>query len=431
MKKKYSIDALNAKHAVVMIAGKCLVMNQVVNPITSHPDINFSSVPDFKNRYSNKHITVKNGTKETSIPLTKFWLESPERLQYEGIVFDPQHTPPDYYNLWKGLSVKSKAGNWAMMKDHIFEIIANGNTLIFNWFMAWLARIVQSPGGERPGTAVVLRGPQGTGKGCFASNFGRIFGPHYRHITNQKHLAGNFNAHLKDAIFVFIDEGFWAGDKSVEGVLKGLVTEDILLMEAKGKDAIQIHNHMNFLMASNNDWVVPAGFNERRFAVLDVSDKRAGDRSYFNELFKVMDNGGREAMLHDLLQMDISEVDLRTIPRTEALLDQMLATMDSVQAFWFDRLDAGTVLEDANIWPLSKTKKDVYEEYLNYCQKRNLRHKDGQTLFGRKLNKYCPGLMATRKGTTDYRPMSYQFPALAECRKAFEQITNMTVKWGE
>ncbi len=429
MKKIFSIDELNAMHAVMMLGGKCVVMNDQTDPTSGNRDISFSSISDFKNRYSNQYVTIKNGDQDKSIRLPKFWLESPLRRQFEGIVFDPQHTPEGYYNLWKGFSVKPKPGDWEMMKDHLFEIIANGNIQIFKWLMAWLARNVQSPGGERPGTAVVLRGPQGTGKGCFVSNYGMIFGPHYRHLTNQKHLAGNFNAHLKDAIFVFVDEGFWAGDKAAEGVLKGLITEDTLMMEAKGKDVIHIRNHMNFIMASNNDWVVPAGLSERRFAVLDVNDKKAGDRSYFDKLFQVMDNGGREALFHELLQWDMTGIDLRTIPRTDALMDQMLATLDSVGQFWFDRLEFGAVQEDEDLWPMSLLKKEVYDEYLKYCQSRNIRHKDMQSLFGRKLVKYCPGISNIRTRDETTRARSYKFPSLSECRQEFENITKMPIKW--
>ena len=89
-----------------------------------------------------------------------------------------------------------------------------------------------------------------------------------------------------------------------------LPTEDSLIVEPKGKDAFQIKNHMRLIIASNNEWVVPAGMEERRFFVLDVCDKNMQNREYFNRIFEQMDNGGREALLYDLLRYNLEGIDL-------------------------------------------------------------------------------------------------------------------------
>ena len=78
----------------------------------------------------------------------------------------------------------------------------------------------------------------------------RIFRDHSLHITHRKHLVGNFNAHLVDALFLFLDEAFWAGDKQGEGTLKALITERTLMIEPKGVDSFQMPNRLKILMAS-------------------------------------------------------------------------------------------------------------------------------------------------------------------------------------
>ena len=128
---------------------------------------------------------------------------------------------------------------------------------------------------------------------------------------------------MKDSLLVFCDEGFWAGDKSAEGILKSLVTEDHLVIEPKNKNPFTIKNNVRLIIASNNNWVIPAGLEERRFFVLDVSNKHMQDHGYFQPIFEQMDSGGREAMLYDLLRYDYSEINLKEIPRTAALLDQI------------------------------------------------------------------------------------------------------------
>ena len=298
------VDEMNKKHAVIMVGGRCCVMNETIDPVFKRPDITFSSFNDLRNWYGNKLVEVPNGRGGTTLePITKVWLQSENRRSYNGIVFSPGKEFPGFYNLYRGLSVEPKEGDWSLMKNHIREVIASGDEAIFNYILAWMADLVQNPGGKRVGTSIVMRGKQGVGKGAFASQFGEIFGSHFLHITNPAHIVNRFNQHLKDALLVFIDEGFWAGDKAAEGILKAMVTEKYFMCEPKGKDAFPVENHVHLIIASNNSWVVPAGFEERRFMVLDVSDKYIGNIQYFAALFDQMDNGGREAMLYDLIEI--------------------------------------------------------------------------------------------------------------------------------
>ena len=71
--------------------------------------------------------------------------------------------------------------------------------------------------------AVVLRGGKGSGKGIFGRWLRRMFGQHGMQVTNSSHLVGKFNLHLRDCIFLFADEAFYAGDKQHESVLLSLI----------------------------------------------------------------------------------------------------------------------------------------------------------------------------------------------------------------
>jgi len=342
------VERLNKDHAVVMLGGKCLVMNEVIDPAFNRPDVTFSSLSDFSNFYAND--TVENAS------VARYWITSEHRRQYKGLVFSPSDNPEGYYNLWRGFRVEPRPGDWDLFEAHIYHVICSGDKDIFKWVKAWLARIFQNPGGERPGTALVLRGKEGTGKDSFVSQIGELLGVHYLHISNQKQLTGRFNSHLKDALLVFCDEGFWAGDKSGAGVLKSMITDPYIMVEPKGKDAFQIKNHVSLIMASNENWVVPAGLEARRFAVLDVSETFRKNHLYFKQIFDQMNNGGREAMLYDLLKLDISDVNLRDAPKTEALFEQKISSMNTVQKFWYSRLYEGK----EELWGLWIASADIY-----------------------------------------------------------------------
>ena len=135
-----------------------------------------------------------------------------------------------------------------------------------------------------------MRGRKGTGKGLAAKIMKRIFG---RHIPRLKpgSLPARFNGHLMKNLFLFVDEGFWSGDKRNEGRLKALITEDQLAFEGKYQPTVMMPNRLKIMMASNEEWVVPATADERRFFVLDVSDRCKGDIAYFRKLAAAIEGG--------------------------------------------------------------------------------------------------------------------------------------------
>jgi hypothetical protein len=420
---------LNSKHAVVDRGGKTMVLTEASDPEGRTIRI-YSTFQSFKDRYSNK--LMKKGQ-----TLSDWWLTHPARRQYEGVVFAPNQETPGYYNVWRGFAVQPKPGDCSKFWQHVFDNICNGDPKRYQWLLAWMAQAVQQPE-KRPGTALVLRGKQGTGKGVFAKAFGRLFDPHFKHVSNPRHFLGNFNAHLEDALLVFVDEGFWAGDKTMEGPLKALVTEDILILERKGVDATQARNYMRVIVASNEDWVVPAGPEERRFAVFDVGDARMQDHAYFNAIEDELDNGGREALLDYLLNLNLAKYpNPAVIPKTAALLDQKLASLNPVEAWLYGRLQWGSqtryleglLSSEATTWePWVKTKR-LYGDFqatdgLGGKQK----HVD-EASFVKALKKLVPGLTHQRRRQDEGQSSGYVFPSLADCRKAFEKHVGQKVDW--
>jgi hypothetical protein len=356
------VHDLNQSHAVIF-CGKCFILTEFRDQVTGRPDIAISSPYHLKLGYSNQKIRLE-GPKAKMVNPVDLWLDHKDRREYRQIIFDPGRDIAGCYNLWKGLAVQPHKGDWSVFSDHLRNVICDGNEDHYRYLLSWMAHTVQQLGGERPGVSIVLRGKQGTGKGCFVENFGRIFGNHFVHVANQRHFTGNFNFHLKDCLLLHADEAFWAGTKADEGMLKYLITEPHLVIEPKKKDAFSVTNRIRLIVSSNNSWAVPAGLEERRFFVLDVSDRHQQDHKYFGELFQLMRNGGTEAMLYDLLEMDVSGLNLREAPRTEALFDQIKQSMDGFTSFWFERLKEGTLLESHDEWKPCVSKSELYNAYL-------------------------------------------------------------------
>ena len=109
------------------------------------------------------------------------------------------------WNLWSGFAVDPSEGDWSLLRNHIELVVCGGNKEHSEYLLNWIARCFQEP--SRPGeVAIVLRGGKGCGKGILFRWIVRAWGQHGIQIFNAKHLVGNFNSHLRDAVFLFADE---------------------------------------------------------------------------------------------------------------------------------------------------------------------------------------------------------------------------------
>ena len=396
---------LNEKHFVVNEAGRTVVYTLVIDPVLKRRIFERSSFPCFRNRYLNR--TVEVGVDANGHPVYKnlgaWWLGHPSRARVPGgrrIRPILSAREPDTLNVWQGFTVEPRHGSWQKLHDHIRKVICGDDEQHFNYLVNLLALAVQKPG-ERWEVAVVLRGPRGAGKGILARAMLRLFGPHGIHISAAYHLIGTFNAHLRDCCFLFADEAFFAGDKKSIGTLNRLITEPTILVEAKYANPITVQNCLHIIMASNEDWVVPAATDERRYFVCDVSDKHQRELAYFKGIEEEMVSGGYEAMLHDLLQRDITDFDARDVPKTKALGEQVKQTFDMVHQWWATVLQRGYVFESKcglsatfAKWMDKVTTALLFKSYEEFCQKYGERRPVSREMFGRFMTNRAKGTPA-------------------------------------
>jgi len=315
---------MNAAFAVVKVAGKTRVAELEETP--TYPGCRipvFSTIADFCAFHAkrNKAIPTADGKGQREVGLSKWWIDHPERRQYDGIVYAPHGAENGRLNLWTGYGCERRSGNCGLYLAHLRNNVCAGNEEHAEYLLHWMSEVAQHP--ERAGeVAVVLRGAEGVGKGVLAKQFGRLFGAHFRHVMQAKHLVGHFNAHLQQCSVLFADEAFFAGDRAHEGILKALITEETLLIEPKGVDTFAVRNSLHLILSSNNDWVIPAGADARRFFVLDVARTHMRDHQYFAAIAEEMDRGGREALLDLLMRRDLSKFNIRSVPLTPALAKQ-------------------------------------------------------------------------------------------------------------
>jgi hypothetical protein len=296
------------------------------------------------------------------VPLAPVWLAHPYRRQYEGLDLVPNGPAVlegNRLNLWRGWGVEARQGEWGLMQRHIEEVLANGDPEFAKYIVRWCAWVFQNAG-TLPEVALALRGGKGTGKGMLGRYLMAIFGQHALQIFNTEHLSGKHNEHLQNKLFLFADEAFWAGDKAAERILKGMVTERVMMIEPKGVNAFQWPNMLAILMAANAEWVVPASHDERRYAFGEVSEARKQQKAYFGPLFGELAAGGAAAMLWDLRRMDLDGWHPRdAIPQTKGLREQKMYSLDGMDQWYVAKLGEGRLP-----WPSQKNPRQSLAEYL-------------------------------------------------------------------
>lgn len=384
----------------------------------------------FNIKQRNKLVLTDDNNKKPRGPA---WIAHRDRREYDEVGFDPRGEAKEgFYNRWRGLPIEPIQGDCSLLQAHMRDILCGGDKKLYDYLTGWSAYGVQNPALPTE-VAVVLQGAQGVGKGFFAREYGALFTPYFFHASSSEEVVGRFNAHLQEALVLFLDESFWAGDKKSKGTLKHIITEPTLSIEVKYRDRFQTRNMLKIIIASNEPWIIPAGMHERRFFVLDVAPDRMQDQKYFGAIARQLENGGREALMYDLLHRDLTNFDRRTPPRTQALIDQQLLSLDLVSAYWQSILEDGQLPVECEFdrennkirrpWG-EVPKQRLYRDFCKDARERGHTRLDSIAVFGKKLKKFLPPSYPQskkpRSGLT--RTPVWVFPPLETCRDFWKRL---------
>ena len=423
------IKMLNESHAVLPMGGRTVIMNRELDPVLNKKLMTFSSKSDFELKYCNRKVFERGD----EVGWGEYWLNHPERAEYRGMVFLPGENEPGYLNLWQGWGLEPVEGDCSQYLDFVHEVICSGEDEVYEYIMNWAAHLVQRPR-ELPETALVFRGREGIGKNTFIDPLAAIVGcEHYLMLSSLQQVTGRFSGHLANALLIFCNESVWGGDKSAQGVLKSMITDAVQPIEFKGRDLSMVKSFRRCIFATNEQWAVPRGADDRRYVITDVSDHRKGDWQYFKKLAAHMRSGGTEALFAYLLARDISDWHPRQIPNhlLQRGWEMKIMSAGSVVRWWLDMLQQGYLYEDTDaysesnqqVWPDRCKWKLVEAAYLRYCKQYNITHPEHSSIVGRMLHDL--GLRTSRPRDADgSRPLVYLIPKIDEAREMFSK------RWG-
>jgi len=437
---------MNERHAIIGdVGGNCRVVSEVHDHALGRPCLSFQTFQDIRNRYFNRKVVIKQPGGESAVKrLGHWWLGHKMSRSFDTLGFVPGKEVPGMFNLWRGFNCEAIPGDCDPFLEYVRDVVCDGSEANYDYLIRWMARACQHP--DTPGySAVVLRGDQGAGKTFFAQEFGKLWGHHYLAISDPKHLVGSFNAHLRDCVILFSDEAFYAKDRQHASILKNLISADVLTVEAKYVNAGPAKNCIHLIMASDQDHIIPAGVKERRFFVLETSRARQDDRPYFAELEKQMDEGGRGALLHYLLQFDLSGFQVRDIPQTSALQKQRLYSFSDEEEWWHHKLVDGRVYPEHSRWERRVYCEELTLDYVEWMKRFTYSRQANATKLGHFLKRALPGRYPRRVQLSDpivvkdlagkerniARPFAYELPTLEDTRAHWDENFGGPYSWEE
>lgn len=442
VKEKNYLEKINDKYAIIFMAGDAVIMNESFDE-DGYPEKRYITERNFRLKYAPKKVQTGKGKPKTQADI---WLEWEGRREYDGICFIPEGKPKqNHYNLWCGFSVeplakkdatKEQLRGFDLFMDHAKNNVCDGNDALFQWLMGYMAHIVQKPN-ERVQTSPVFRGGKGVGKNALWERFNKIIDRHSIVTGEQRYFNSNFNSHLSHCLVLVLDEAYWSGDAKSHGKLKYMITSPTIMIEAKGREPFKIKNLTRVVIIGNDEFLVPASLDERRYTVFDVKNYRSQDTKYFTDMRILMDEkGGNRLLLDYLLKFDLTKVDVNKPFMTKGLADQKILNLDNHQRWIYECLCEDKILGLAveTAWPTEIEKNLFYSAYENYMIKKETRYKRALSKKGlyAVLKDLLPSLTGDkRKWENDKTVGVYTFPALQEARLEFEKIIKHKISWEE
>ena len=436
----HPFEILNREYAFVVAGGGSHILHETRDAYdraeVKHLD---------KGTFNDKFASWEMQCGKKSAAVTKLWMCSPSRRSYDGIVFDPQRGgdvtagPRKYFNLWRGFAYEPLAANETPSHeaqhavDSFFEHaranVCRGDDKLYGWLIGYFAHLVQRPW-EKPLTALVFKGGKGVGKNALVERVGNLLGGHFLLTSNRRYLTGNFNGHLENCLMFALDEAFWSGDKSAEGVIKDLITGTDHVIEHKNKEPFRVANRTRVVIIGNEEWLVPSSHDERRFAVFDVGAGRQQDRTYFERMRLGMESGGYRLLLRQLLCAPLSDVN--DAPKTQALHDQKVKSLDSFGKWWLDCLHEGRIVSSdfEAPWPTQAECDRFRNAYRRHARESGHgRFMMSDTEVGKALKKVCAGAHGSKKRSGSDFINTYKLPELAGARQSWEEYIGHPVEW--
>lgn len=269
------------------------------------------SVPKFNevfstSTYLSQKINDKGELVQELVPASKAWLTWPLRHTLGIVTYSPgkpkiiEHAD-NYrrtgYNTWKGWGTEPRKGDVSMFHKLVNHLFTGAESGAKEWFLKWCAYPFQYPG-IKLFTAVILHGiHHGTGKSQVGYALRRLYGENFAEIK-EGDLHGSFNDWAANRQFVLADDITGSAKRQDADLLKKLITQKSLRINAKYLPEYTLPDCVNYLFTSNSVDALFLEDHDRRYFVHEVTVKPLSEEFYMEFDVWLSTTEGQAALMY-------------------------------------------------------------------------------------------------------------------------------------
>ena len=331
---------------------------------------------DFIDKYANEDMTI---------PTWYDW----------SIYPNDELCPPQVYNTWTGFEVEKKEydciepnGDISNILYH-FMVVANFDEKLYEYLLNYYAHIIQRPE-VKTNVCLLIQGRQGTGKTTIAELLMKnLLGKKYVFDTPDiEKICGRFNGIVQGKILGVLNEATGKDTFGIIDKIKDSITREDVVMEFKGIDPVVIKDYCNYIYTTNNINPVKIDEDDRRFQIIECSDKHKNDKAYFTKLREDMnDKKILKTFYKFLKERNIENFDIvndRVV--TEATLDIHEINKEPIIDF-IEYLFNGEYEFNTR----ENRLRDLYNDYKSYMTGRGYNNYSNDKYFGKLMKKHNNG----------------------------------------
>lgn len=317
----------------------------------------------------------------------KAWLNSPGRrmVMPEQLMFEPgQDLPEGCIQLFGGLEtapLACQAEEVAPMLELLRHLCGNsadtpeGVKAVMHWVLCWQALPLQRVGTKMQ-TAVVMHGPQGTGKNLYWDVWRDMFG-RYGITVGQTELEDKFNGWLSQKLAIIGDEVVSRQEMyHNKNRLKLIVTQEQKFPIREMQQSTRWEsNHANVVFLSNESQPLALEERDRRYMV--IYTPLADETGLYERVKAFMAADGARKWLWFLQQYPVGEFDRHTKPlMTRAKTDLIQSGWRPAERFAHEWMEGFLPL------PLRVcSAEQLYRAFGRWCAVNGERHMPAQGRF--------------------------------------------------
>lgn len=287
--------------------------------------------------------------------------------------------PEDVFNLWQPFYIEKDISKRSTYTEKLLElnkilhhikILCNHDEGIYEFMLDWIANMLQYP--ENKSVVPIIIGEQGAGKGILIDLLRNLIGEEKFLETDKPHedVWGKFNAIMGGKYLVHLNELEYKHCIGNDSTIKGLVTQQTINIQAKGKDQTTIKSFHHYIVTTNKPNPIQTCDGDRRNLIFEASSEKKGNKMYSNMMYKLIEDDDVLRTVWDFftnkeVKERITEEDFPTSEYQEELKEQQRDPIN----FWLEDY----TVERVNDGRIKINAFALWENYQEYMKARNFK----------------------------------------------------------